>query len=35
MCVVCESGWKAYTGNYDELCDDHYLEAEEQSDEEE
>jgi len=27
-CLVCESGWGSYNGNYDELCDKHYLEVE-------
>lgn len=27
-CSVCKGGWKAYTGDYDILCDKHYLEAE-------
>ena len=27
-CPVCKYGWEGYRGNYDELCDKHYLEAE-------
>jgi len=27
-CPVCESGWDVYGGNYDSLCDKHYLEIE-------
>ena len=27
-CIVCKHGWKAYRGNYDELCDKHYLRIE-------
>jgi len=27
-CPVCNEGWKGYGGNYDELCNKHYLEIE-------
>lgn len=27
-CSVCGFGWKSYKGNYDELCNKHYLEIE-------
>ena len=27
-CPVCINGWKGYSGNYDELCNKHYLEIE-------
>jgi hypothetical protein len=27
-CPVCKYGWKGYRGNYDELCDKHYLQIE-------
>jgi len=27
-CIVCEEDWKSYSGDYDSLCDEHYLEIE-------
>ena len=27
-CQVCVDGWETYKGNYDDLCDKHYLESE-------
>lgn len=27
-CPVCKYGWKSYHGDYDKLCDKHYLEIE-------
>lgn len=27
-CVVCDSGWKSYGGDYDSLCSEHYLQIE-------
>jgi hypothetical protein len=33
-CPVCENGWSSYGGDYDSLCDKHYLEIEPTGDEE-
>ncbi len=27
-CPICNKNWGEYSGNYDELCDKHYLEIE-------